>query len=136
MPPVPGWLREGLWVVERVSDQLFEVTKVTRSRVTMVCRGKDRAREFRLDYLHEYCVACNYFQCDDCRRRSVTCDDCARRATQFSTGTRSGGLKVCDLPKLCSRKFVEGIVPLNPFEEPAGAKEPLPPTRFEREWVI
>ena len=51
MPPVPGWLVEGLWVVEKVSGDLFRVTKVSRNFVS--CRTQDgsKAHKTRLDYL-------------------------------------------------------------------------------------
>jgi hypothetical protein len=136
MPPVPGWLVVGLWVVEKVSGQLFEITKVTRNRVTMVYQGndRDRSREFRLDYLHEYCFACNYFECDDCRKNQGTpCGDCITRKKHFEEGPRYDSRMVCELPKFCKRKFIGGNLQLDPFKEP---EKPLPPTRFEREWVI
>jgi hypothetical protein len=40
---------------------------------------------------------------------------------------------VCELPKFCQRRFIGGTFPLKPFKE---SEKPLPPTRFEREWVI
>lgn len=136
MPPVPGWLVEGLRVVEKVSGQFFEVTKVTRTRVSMICQDLKRTREFRLDYLHEYCFACNYFECDDCRKNQGPCGDCSLRKVHFDKGPRHDNRRVCELPKFCRRKFLGGWVPLGPPEEAKESERPLPPTRFEREWVI
>jgi hypothetical protein len=136
MPPIQGWLVVGLWVVEKVSGQLFEITKVTRNRVTMVDQGKDRTREFRLDYLHEYCFACNYFECDFCRKSQGTlpvCATCEKRRIHFEEGPRHDNRRVCELPRFCKNKFIGGTFPLDPFKEP---EKPLPTTRFEREWVI
>ena len=134
MPPVPGWLVEGLSVIDQESYDLFKVTKVTRIFINLSNPDKSRTHRTRLTYLSKLFFASNYFECDDCRRGAPTpCEDCTRRKLQFYDGVRLGGWRACELPKLCKRKFIGGTFPLDPFVEP---ERPLPPTRFERDWVI
>jgi hypothetical protein len=139
MPPVPGWLVEGLWVVRKVSGDLYKVTQVSLTLTKLVDQSGSKYSRVRSDYLSKVYFACNYFECDDCRKKPGTltiCDSCLARKVQFDTGPRLNGRRVCDLPRFCRRKFTGGTIPLDPFKELVNLELPLPPTRFEREWVI
>jgi hypothetical protein len=144
MPPVPGWLVEGLWVVSKETGELFKVTKVTSGRAPDFAGFSNldgsHSHRTRLDYIHTVFFACNFFSCDDCRKHPgilTICDDCVERKIQFEAGPRLKNRKVCGLPKLCKRKFVGGYFPLTPpVGRPRKPKIKLHPTRFEREDVI
>ena len=136
MPPVPGWLVEGLWVIEQLSGDLCKVTSVNRTFTNLSSLDGSKSHRVRSEYLGKLFFACNYFECDDCRKHPgilTICDSCVNRKIQFDNGPRVAGRKVCDLPRLCNRKFIGGTFQLDPPKEP---ERPLPPTRFEREWVI
>ena len=143
MPPVPGWLVEGLWVVEQRSGELFKVTAVnSRAPGFAYFNNTDgsHSHRTRLDYIHSIFFACNFIACDDCRKHPgilTICDDCIKRKIQFDCGPRLNNRKVCGLPKLCKRKFVGGNVPLvPPVGLPRKPRVKKYPTRFEREDVI
>jgi hypothetical protein len=141
-PPVPGWLRPGLPLLDALRHEPYRVTRVVEPDFYVAERPTTgELGPYLISNLHRDWISPLYFECDDCRRKPgspTLCSSCLERRTQES---RTGE---CAFPPLCLTSYAGGYldfcVLLTIRERDSSARGLQPPkrpaarpSRFKRE---
>lgn len=132
-PPVPGWLKPGLFLRHARTSLLYVVSSLAPDHFCLRRPPGVQEDYITSDYLNLYdlWLGTDYFECDDCRRKPgspTLCADCLERRAQFQHGF---SMASCRLPKFCSTAYDGGVL-LDPAPGVGDPPKP-PPTRFDRE---
>jgi hypothetical protein len=134
----PGWLQVGLHLRSKETpNDLFRVTKIVQEFVELegINHPEDNKHRTKIDYLHAFYWASDYFECDDCRRKPgapTLCSDCLRRREEFYS---NGRLK-CELPRFYSKPYNGYPTAFLPMGLPNGDVPVVRLSRYQRKWVV
>lgn len=94
---MPEWIKLGLVLNDGSVD--YSVTSYTTKIIGLKSLKSEGVLNITLEDLYQWFQVKDFFECDECRRKSDgsdLCEDCLSRRTEYSRDK-----KACRLPRLC-----------------------------------